>query len=49
MTQIVSQTSLSRGQLYRSFSAEGNPTLRTTLAVMKALGTELSAEPAAGR
>jgi len=47
MTQISSQTGLSREQLYRSFSAEGNPTLRTTLAVMKALGIELSAKPAA--
>ena len=46
MTQIANQTGLSREQLYRSFSAEGNPTLRTTLAVMKALGVELSARPA---
>ena len=46
MAQIASQTGLSREQLYRSFSAEGNPTLRTTLAVMKALGVELSARPA---
>ena len=48
MTQIASQTGLSREQLYRSFSAGGNPTLRTTLAVMKALGIELTAKPAAG-
>jgi probable addiction module antidote protein len=45
MTQIARETGLSREQLYRSFSAEGNPTLRTTLAVMKALGIELSARP----
>jgi len=45
MTQIARQTGLSREQLYRSFRAEGNPTLRTTLAVMKALGIELSAKP----
>jgi len=43
MTQIANQTGLSREQLYRSFSANGNPTLRTTLAVMKALGVELTA------
>ena len=49
MTQIASQTGLSREQLYRPFSAEGNPTLRTTLAVIKALGIELSAKPAAVR
>jgi len=47
MTQIARQTGLSREQLYRSFSTEGNPTLRTTLAVMKALGVEMSAKPAA--
>lgn len=39
---------LSREQLYRSFSTGGNPMLRTTLAVIKALGIELSARPAAG-
>ena len=47
MTQIARQTGLSREQLYRSFGADGNPTLRTTLAVMKALGIELSAKPTA--
>lgn len=47
MTQIASETGLSREQLYRSFSAEGNPSLRSTLAVMKALGIELSARPVA--
>ena len=47
MTLIAKQAGLSREQLYRSFSAEGNPTLRATLAVMKALGLELSAKPAA--
>ena len=44
MTQIASQTGLSREQLYRSFSENGNPTLKTTLAVMKALGIELMAK-----
>jgi len=43
MTQIANDTGLSREQLYRSFSVSGNPTLKTTLAVMKALGVELSA------
>jgi probable addiction module antidote protein len=37
MAQIAAETGLSREQLYRSFSREGNPTLKTTLAVMKAL------------
>lgn len=45
MTQIARDTGLSREQLYRSFSEAGNPTLKTTLAVMKALGIDLSAKP----
>jgi len=45
MTRIAGQTGLSREQLYRSFSERGNPTLKTTLAVMKALGIDLTAKP----
>ena len=44
MAQIASQTRLSREQLYRSFSEKGNPTLKTTLAVMNALGIRLTAK-----
>jgi probable addiction module antidote protein len=44
MAQIARQTGLSREQLYRSFSENGNPTLKTTIAVMKALGIELTAK-----
>ncbi len=47
MAQIASQTGLSREQLYRSFSANGNPTLKTTIAVMKALGLEITAQTSA--
>ena len=47
MAQIAQGTGLSREQLYRSFSASGNPTLKTTLAVMKALGVALTAKEAA--
>ena len=43
MALIAVQTGLSREQPYRSFSENGNPTLKTTLAVMKALGIELTA------
>jgi probable addiction module antidote protein len=46
MTQIARDTGLSREQLYRSFSETGNPTLKTTIAVMKALGIALTASPA---
>ena len=47
MAQIACQTGLSREQLDRSFSENGNPTLKTTLAVMKALGDELTAKASA--
>lgn len=43
MSEIAGKTGLSREQLYRSFSAKGNPTLKTTLAVMKALDIKLTA------
>jgi probable addiction module antidote protein len=44
MAGIATETGLSREQLYRSFSEDGNPTLKSTLAVMKALGIELTAK-----
>jgi probable addiction module antidote protein len=44
MSEIASRTGLSREQLYRSLSAKGNPTLKTTLAVMKALNIRLTAK-----
>ena len=47
MGDIARETGLSRAQLYRSFSANGNPTLKTTMAVMKALGLELTAKAGA--
>jgi probable addiction module antidote protein len=46
MKQIAEKTGLSREQLYRSFSENGNPTLKTTLAVMKALGIQLTTKRA---
>ena len=44
MAEIASKTGLSREQLYRSFSENGNPTLKSTLAVMTALGIQLAAK-----
>lgn len=44
MAQIANETGLSREQLYRSFSENGNPTLKSTIAVMKALGIGLTAK-----
>jgi len=49
MSQIARETGLSREQLYRSFSERGNPTLKTTLAVMQALGLDVTAKPHAYR
>lgn len=45
MTKVAEQTGLAREQLYKSFSQEGNPTLASTLAVMKAIGFDLAGKP----
>ncbi len=44
MTELARETGLSREQLYRSFSERGNPTLKTMLAVMRALGVDMTAK-----
>ena len=44
MSQLAEETGLSREQLYRSFSEQGNPTLKTTLTVMHALGLSMTAK-----
>jgi probable addiction module antidote protein len=41
---IAQQAGISREALYRALSAKGNPTLRTILAVLKAVGMKLSVE-----
>lgn len=45
MAELAAKTGLSREQLYRSLSTTGNPTLKTTLAVMKAIGFSLAVTP----
>lgn len=45
MTDIATHTGLSREQLYRSFSERGNPTLKNTLAVMRAIGLDITTKP----
>jgi probable addiction module antidote protein len=47
MTKIARETGLAREQLYRSLSENGNPTLETTIAVMKAIGFEMTGKRAA--
>jgi probable addiction module antidote protein len=42
MAEIARKTGLAREQLYKSLSNNGNPTLETTLAVMKAIGFEMT-------
>ncbi|WP_257263983.1 addiction module antidote protein [Endozoicomonas sp. ONNA2] len=41
MADVARETGLSREQLYRSFSGEGSPTLKTLLVVLQALGLSL--------
>lgn len=41
MHKIAEKADLSREQLYRSLSEQGNPTLKTILAVLKALNLDL--------
>ncbi|MBA1245437.1 addiction module antidote protein [Pseudomonas japonica] len=43
MKELAQETGLSRQQLYRSLSSHGNPTLKTLLAVTKALGVDITA------
>jgi probable addiction module antidote protein len=44
MAEIARETGLSREQLYPSFSEKGNPTLKTTLSVMRAIGMDITAK-----
>lgn len=44
MAQIAKETGLSREHLYRAFREDGNPTLKTMLAVMQALGLDMTAK-----
>lgn len=43
---VAAAAGISRESLYRALSAKGNPTLKTLLAVLKAIGMRLSVEPA---
>jgi probable addiction module antidote protein len=42
MSRIARETGLAREQLYKSLSETGNPTLETMLAVLKAIGFEIT-------
>ena len=43
---VAAQAGISRESLYRSLSPKGNPTLKTLIAVLKAVGLRLSVVPA---
>jgi probable addiction module antidote protein len=45
MADVAEATGLSRESLYRALSANGNPTLSTTLEVLRALNLRLSVSP----
>jgi probable addiction module antidote protein len=45
LATIAEQAGISREALYRSLSPKGNPSLKTLLAVLKAVGMRLSVEP----
>lgn len=42
---VAAEAGLSRESLYRALSSKGTPTLKTILAVLKAVGMKLSVEP----
>jgi probable addiction module antidote protein len=42
---VAAEVGISRESLYRALSPKGNPTLKTLLAVLKAVGMKLSVEP----
>ena len=44
MSAIAQESGLSRESLYRALSTKGNPTLKTLLAVLNALGLRLGVE-----
>jgi len=45
LAAIAAEAGISREALYRSLSPSGNPTLKTLLAVLNAVGMRLSVEP----
>ena len=45
LATVAREAGISREALYRSLSPDGNPTLKTLLAVLNAVGMRLSVEP----
>ena len=49
ISQLSRDTGISREGLYKALSDQGNPTLETVMKVVKALGLQLTIEPAKAR
>ena len=45
MAKVAEEAGIQRESLYRSLSPSGNPTLKTLMVVMKAVGLRISAVP----
>lgn len=45
MSKVAEEAGIQRESLYRALSPSGNPTMKTLMAVMKAVGLRLSAVP----
>lgn len=45
LAAVAAEAGISRESLYRALSPNGNPTLKTLLAVLKSVGMRLSVEP----
>ena len=46
MAQVAKEAGVGRESLYKSLSAQGNPSFQTILKVVKALGGRINIEPA---
>ncbi len=46
MAQVAKEAGVGRESLYKSLSAQGNPSFQTILKVVKALGGHINIEPA---
>jgi probable addiction module antidote protein len=45
LSSVAAEAGITREALYRALSPKGNPTLKTIVAVLKAVGLRLSVEP----
>lgn len=46
MSELAREVGISRAGLYKALGEDGNPSFATVMAVLKALGVKLHAEPA---